>query len=70
MSASAISKLFIDMSGQTDLEGPDDVQLHVLVPAFMISELRRAFEIGGGGRGGLPALRALHHHRSGGRLDP
>jgi len=39
-------ELFIDMSGQTDLEGPDDVQLHVLVPAFMISELRRAFEIG------------------------
>jgi flagellar biosynthetic protein FliP len=39
-------ELFIDMSGQTDLEGPEDVQLHVLVPAFMISELRRAFEIG------------------------
>ena len=39
-------ELFMDMAGQTDVEGPEDVQLHVLVPAFMISELRRAFEIG------------------------
>ncbi len=39
-------ELFVDMAGQTDLQGPEDVQLHVLVPAFMISELRRAFEIG------------------------
>jgi len=39
-------ELFMDMAGQTDVAGPEDVQLHVLVPAFMISELRRAFEIG------------------------
>lgn len=39
-------ELFIDMSGRTDIAGPDDVPLHVLTPAFMISELRRAFEIG------------------------
>jgi flagellar biosynthetic protein FliP len=32
-------------------------RLHVLVPAFMISELRRAFEIG------FPALPALSDHR-------
>lgn len=39
--------LFIDMSGidSTDLQA-EDVPLHVLIPAFMISELRRAFEIG------------------------
>lgn len=39
-------ELFIDMSRRTDIAGPDDVPLHVLTPAFMISELRRAFEIG------------------------
>jgi flagellar biosynthesis protein FliP len=39
-------ELFVQMSGQTDLQGPEDIQLHVLVPSFMISELRRAFEIG------------------------
>jgi flagellar biosynthetic protein FliP len=40
--------LFVDMA-QTppeDVTGPADVPLHVLVPAFVISELRRAFEIG------------------------
>jgi flagellar biosynthetic protein FliP len=38
--------LFIDLA-RTDLpEAPEQVELHVLVPAFMISELRRAFEIG------------------------
>jgi flagellar biosynthesis protein FliP len=39
-------KLFIDMSRQPIPEGPEAVPLHVLVPAFMISEIRRAFEIG------------------------
>ena len=38
--------LFIDLSRETRPERPEDVGLHILVPAFMISELRRAFEIG------------------------
>lgn len=38
--------LFIDMSGEQPPATPQDVSLRVLVPAFMISELRRAFEIG------------------------
>ena len=39
-------KLFIDMSAQPVPAKPEDVSLRVLVPAFMISELKRAFEIG------------------------
>lgn len=38
--------LFMDMSGSEAPENPEDVSLRVLVPAFMISELKRAFEIG------------------------
>src|SRR3546814_5851297 len=38
--------LFIEMSGVEEVESPEDVPLQALVPAFMISELRRAFEIG------------------------
>ncbi len=38
-------KLFVDMSGQK-IEQPEAMPLHVVIPAFMISELRRAFEIG------------------------
>ncbi len=37
--------LFFDMAEVTP-ESPEATPLHVLVPAFMISELRRAFEIG------------------------
>lgn len=39
-------RLFIDLSGIEEPEEPADIGLQVLVPAFMISELRRAFEIG------------------------
>ncbi len=39
-------KLFIDMSRQSAPARPEDLSLRVLVPAFMISELKRAFEIG------------------------
>jgi flagellar biosynthetic protein FliP len=39
-------KLFIDLSREPAPQSPQDVGLHILVPAFMISELRRAFEIG------------------------
>jgi flagellar biosynthetic protein FliP len=39
-------KLFIDMSKQPAPKDPKDLSLRVLIPAFMISELKRAFEIG------------------------
>jgi len=39
-------KLFVDMSREAAPARPEDLSLRVLVPAFMISELRRAFEIG------------------------
>ncbi|MFD1702739.1 flagellar type III secretion system pore protein FliP [Methylopila henanensis] len=38
--------LFQELSREPTPEGPEAVSLRVLVPAFMISELRRAFEIG------------------------
>jgi flagellar biosynthetic protein FliP len=39
-------QLFVDLSKIEKPEKAEDVPLHVLTPAFMISELRRAFEIG------------------------
>ena len=39
-------KIFLDASGEGLLEKPSDIPLKTLIPAFMISELRRAFEIG------------------------
>ena len=39
-------QLFVDLSGQPAPETPEAIPLQILVPAFMISELRRAFEIG------------------------
>jgi flagellar biosynthesis protein FliP len=38
--------LFVEIARQEPPASPDDVSLRVLLPAFMISELRRAFEIG------------------------
>ena len=38
--------LFMEISGETEVASPEDISLQTLVPAFMISELRRAFEIG------------------------
>ena len=38
--------LFLDMSNSGPVVAPEDTPLQALVPAFMISELRRAFEIG------------------------
>jgi len=38
--------LFISMSPGLKIDDPDDTPYRVLVPAFMISELKRAFEIG------------------------
>jgi len=39
-------KLFANMVPDLKLEKPSDTPFRVLIPAFMISELRRAFEIG------------------------
>jgi flagellar biosynthetic protein FliP len=39
-------QLFIDLSREPAPAKPEDMSLRVLVPAFMISELKRAFEIG------------------------
>lgn len=39
-------RLFMNFSKETQVEKPEDTPLTALVPAFMISELRRAFEIG------------------------
>jgi len=39
-------KLFVDMSGTPLPDRPGDVSAHVVVPAFAISEFRRAFEMG------------------------
>jgi flagellar biosynthesis protein FliP len=39
-------QLFTDLSREAAPARPEDMSLRVLVPAFMISELKRAFEIG------------------------
>lgn len=38
--------LFAEMVPDLEMEGPEDIPFRVLIPAFMISELKRAFEIG------------------------
>ncbi|MFO0687148.1 MAG: flagellar type III secretion system pore protein FliP [Myxococcota bacterium] len=38
--------LFVEMKGDTTPEKPEDVSISTLLPAFMISEMRAAFEIG------------------------
>jgi flagellar biosynthetic protein FliP len=39
-------KLFIDMAKEDKAVAPEDLSMRIVVPAFMISELKRAFEIG------------------------
>ncbi|SLN76806.1 flagellar type III secretion system pore protein FliP [Oceanibacterium hippocampi] len=39
-------QLFLDLAGTGPLEDPNATPLQALIPAFVISELRRAFEIG------------------------
>ena len=39
-------KLFFDLSHTPPVATPEETPLHLLIPGFMISELRRAFEIG------------------------
>ena len=38
--------LFVDLSGGEEIEKPDDISLSVLLPAFITSELKTAFQIG------------------------
>ncbi len=38
--------LFVRISGRKDLLSPDDTPLHILIPAFVTSELKTAFQIG------------------------
>jgi flagellar biosynthetic protein FliP len=38
--------LFVRLSGKTDIQGPMDTPLHILIPAFVTSELKTAFQIG------------------------
>ncbi len=37
--------LFVNLSGMERPSTPDDVPIHILIPSFMISELRTGFEI-------------------------
>jgi flagellar biosynthetic protein FliP len=39
-------EMFLDLADAPLPETADEIQLRVLAPAFMVSELRRAFEIG------------------------
>ena len=39
-------QLFLDMSDSPEVATPEETPMRALIPAFMISELRRAFEIG------------------------
>ncbi len=38
--------LFVKLSGDPQLNGPEDVPLRILVPSFVTSELKTAFQIG------------------------
>src|SRR3546814_17937412 len=39
-------RLFMDIAETGEVEAPEATPMRALIPAFMISELRRAFEIG------------------------
>lgn len=39
-------RLFLDLGGMADPAGPEQAPWRALVPAFMVGELRRAFEMG------------------------
>lgn len=39
-------ELFVELSNRTDIEAPEDVSTAILVPAFITSELKTAFQIG------------------------
>jgi flagellar biosynthetic protein FliP len=39
-------KLFLDIAGISEVKTPEDIPISVVIPAFIISELRKAFIIG------------------------
>ena len=39
-------KLFADIAGRTDIDSADAVPLSIIIPSFMVSELKTAFQIG------------------------
>ncbi len=39
-------KLFADIAGRSDLNSADDIPLSIIIPSFMVSELKTAFQIG------------------------
>lgn len=39
-------EMFVSLANRTDIEAPQDVPLSILVPAFVTSELKTAFQIG------------------------
>lgn len=39
-------QLFVEMSGAPKPKGPDDLPMRAIMPAFMISEIKTAFQIG------------------------
>ena len=39
-------KLFVEMSGHEPYAGPEEVPLSVVIPSFITSELKTAFQIG------------------------
>ena len=55
-------RLFMDAANTPQVDGPEAVPLRALVPAFMISELRRAFEIG------FLVFHPVSRHRYGGGI--
>ncbi|MDX1515696.1 MAG: flagellar type III secretion system pore protein FliP [Woeseiaceae bacterium] len=38
--------LFADIAGRSDIATPEDVPMSILIPSFMVSELKTAFQIG------------------------
>jgi len=38
--------LFVRLSGEKDIQSPSDTPLHILIPAFVTSELKTAFQMG------------------------
>ena len=39
-------QLFVSIAGLADIGSPDDVPLSIVIPSFMVSELKTAFQIG------------------------
>ncbi len=38
--------VFVDLAGLPQPGGPDDIPTYVIMPAFMVSELKTAFQMG------------------------